>query len=79
MKLLVENKTKSLIDTIASYNGYTRKIAFMQTHFLSYPKTRDATDLKNLKEKIPKIINYKIRKLAEINTHEEFVAADFYM
>jgi len=48
MKLLVENKTKSLIDTIASYNGYTRKIAFMQTHFLSYPKTRDATVPKKL-------------------------------
>ena len=25
-----------------------------------------------------KIINYKIRKLAEIDRHEEFVAADFY-
>ena len=27
----------------------------------------------------PKIINYLIRKLAEIDRHEEFVAADFYM
>ena len=27
----------------------------------------------------PKIINYKIRKLAEIDRHEEFIAADFYM
>ena len=27
----------------------------------------------------PKIINYKIRKLAEIDRLEEFVAADFYM
>ena len=26
-----------------------------------------------------KIINYQIRKLAEIDRHEEFVAADFYM
>ena len=26
-----------------------------------------------------KIINQKIRKLAEIDRHEEFVAADFYM
>ena len=26
-----------------------------------------------------KIINYKIRKLAKIDRHEEFVAADFYM
>ena len=28
---------------------------------------------------ISKIINYKIRKLAEIDRHEEFVVADFYM
>ena len=28
---------------------------------------------------LPKIINYKIRKLAEIDGDEEFVAADFYM
>ena len=27
----------------------------------------------------PKIINYQIRKLAEIDRHEEFVAADFDM
>ena len=27
----------------------------------------------------PKIINYKILKLAEIDRHEEFVAADFYI
>ena len=26
-----------------------------------------------------KIINYKIRKLAEIDRHEEFVVADFYL
>ena len=29
--------------------------------------------------RIAKITNYKIRKLAEIDRHEEFVAADFYM
>ena len=28
---------------------------------------------------LSKIIDYKIRKLAEIDRHEEFVAADFYM
>ena len=27
----------------------------------------------------PKIINYKIRKLDEIDRHEEFVVADFYL
>ena len=29
--------------------------------------------------RIAKITNYKIHKLAEIDRHEEFVAADFYM
>ena len=28
---------------------------------------------------VSKMINYKIRKLAKIDRHEEFVAADFYM
>ena len=32
-----------------------------------------------MQQKKQKKINYKIRKLAEIDRHEEFVAADFYM
>ena len=32
-----------------------------------------------MQQKKQKKINYKIRKLAEIDRHEEFVASDFYM
>ena len=40
---LERNKTQSLIDTIASYNGYERKNSLCKlTHLLSYTKSRDA-------------------------------------
>ena len=39
----VINKTKSLIDTIASNNGYRQKNALCKrTDLLKYPKSRDA-------------------------------------
>ena len=38
-----KNKTKRLIDTIASYNGYRQKMAsWSLTYRLSYPQSRDA-------------------------------------
>ena len=44
----VKNKTKRLIDTIASYNGYREKMAkWSLTYLLSYPKSRDAIASKN--------------------------------
>ena len=42
--MLEKNKTKRLIDTIASYNGYRQKMPYanLLTYSLSYPKSRDA-------------------------------------
>ena len=44
------NKTKRLIDTIASNNGYRRNLPYANlfTHLLSYPKSRDAIASKNI-------------------------------
>ena len=42
------NKTKSLIDTIASYNGYSLKNGFMQSHSHT-PNLEMLSHLKNLK------------------------------
>ena len=48
LKIALNNKTKSLIDTIASNNGYRWDYAICKlTLSLSYPKSRDAIASKN--------------------------------
>ena len=59
--------------TLASHHRYT---GFMnRLEWICHPMNKSESD----KRTIPKIINYKISKLAEIDRHEEFDAADFYM